>query len=210
MSQILSINADIKTVYFLRPVGMEGPVKIGCADIPELRLNEFLTWSPFPLEIVATVVGTYNLEQNLHECFADQHSHREWFHASPKLTKLIDDLRAGIPIEMAVDLSARIGNIRGKRRKTYSDSERLLMSYRARLRKLITRANTVNGRWQYRYTIPDEIERLTNTWQRMLTQAGNHTMPGAHILKALERYIANPVFCEVPKEKTAVAKAVSA
>lgn len=100
-------------VYFMKPVGQDGPVKIGCSERPNDRLSTFMTWSPIPLEIAATVPGDFALEKNIHECFADQHSHREWFHPSARLTKLIEDLANGVAIRTALDLSDRRGATRG-------------------------------------------------------------------------------------------------
>ena len=42
-------------VYFIKPVGMEGPIKIGCSIMPTERLEGLAVWSPFPLEIVAAI-----------------------------------------------------------------------------------------------------------------------------------------------------------
>lgn len=47
-------------VYFLRPAGQDGPVKIGCSTAPQSRLEQYMSWAPFPLEIVATVPGGFD------------------------------------------------------------------------------------------------------------------------------------------------------
>lgn len=52
-------------VYFIRPVGMDGPVKIGGSGVPKNRLNNLMTWSPFPLEVAATDDGGYPLERRI-------------------------------------------------------------------------------------------------------------------------------------------------
>lgn len=78
-----------KFVYFIRPVGMDGPIKIGCSHQPEGRLATFSPWSPYALELIGKVPGTLEDERFLHHCFADTHSHREWFHSSPKLREAI-------------------------------------------------------------------------------------------------------------------------
>lgn len=101
-------------VYFLKPVGLPGPVKIGCSKVPRGRLEQMATWSPVPLEIVVCIPGDYHLERNLHECFADIHSHREWFNTDDRLTRLIDDLKCGVAVANAINLSDRKGSIRGK------------------------------------------------------------------------------------------------
>jgi hypothetical protein len=99
-------------LYFIKPIGMAGPVKIGIAiDLPR-RLRELNRFSPFPLEVAFSMPGGHALEQNLHDCFADHLSHCEWFRPSERLTRLIADLLAGVPLSEAIDLSKRVGNVR--------------------------------------------------------------------------------------------------
>ena len=76
-------------VYFLRPVGAEGPIKIGCSQSPESRLAAILPWSPINLEIVARMAGDEEVEARLHNRFGDEWMHGEWFAASPALTETI-------------------------------------------------------------------------------------------------------------------------
>lgn len=82
-------------VYFLRPQGARGPVKIGHSRLPVLRLNAMMTWSPTPLEIAATVPATMKYEHGLHGHFAAFRSHGEWFHENPELTALIEAVQQG-------------------------------------------------------------------------------------------------------------------
>lgn len=79
-----------KRVYFLRPVGQLGPVKIGCSVFPEGRLDNFTLWSPMKLELVTHVPGSHADEKALHGMFAAHHLHGEWFGASKELLALID------------------------------------------------------------------------------------------------------------------------
>lgn len=102
-------------VYFIKPVDADGPIKIGCSDSPKGRLCSLMCWSPVQLEIVATVEGGFDLEKNIHECFADTHSHREWFHASGRLTNAIRAIAGGVPVDVAIDLNDRRGRIKPKR-----------------------------------------------------------------------------------------------
>lgn len=106
-----------RLVYFIKPVGMDGPVKIGCSGNPRKRLSSLMSWSPFRLEIAATFPGEYDLEENLHQCFSDLHSHGEWFRPDPRLTETIKKLQAGMQIFAAVDLSAKLGRIHNKAKK---------------------------------------------------------------------------------------------
>ncbi|MBZ9894213.1 GIY-YIG nuclease family protein [Mesorhizobium sp. BR1-1-6] len=92
-------------VYFIKPVGMAGPVKIGCTIDVNKRLSEMQKSSPLPLELAAFVPGGLGLERKLHAYFQRQHSHGEWFHWSFELTALIQKIRDGIQIGDAIDLS---------------------------------------------------------------------------------------------------------
>lgn len=82
-------------VYFIRPVGLEGPVKIGVSTMSWLRLEELMRWSPLPLEVVATLDGGGNLELRFHAKFKHLHSHKEWFKPDPELSATIADIQAG-------------------------------------------------------------------------------------------------------------------
>ena len=101
-------------VYFIRPVGLPGPIKIGFSKVPARRLLDLTVWSPFPLEVVATVPGTTMLETNIHQCLARSHDRHEWFFPTNDVTGVVAKLVAGLPIERAIDLSARQGTIRKK------------------------------------------------------------------------------------------------
>lgn len=76
-------------VYFIKPSGFDGPIKIGFSGKPDARLTELNAFSPFPLELIGAVPGGHSDEYFLHCCFADHHSHREWFHTSDKLLNAI-------------------------------------------------------------------------------------------------------------------------
>lgn len=82
-------------VYFIRPVGMAGPVKIGMAKCPESRLYELHAVSPLPLEIVARIDGNHSTEMRFHARFEHLHSHREWFRADAAIDAVIADINAG-------------------------------------------------------------------------------------------------------------------
>lgn len=82
-------------VYFIRPAGMAGPVKIGISIMPEVRLAAMLPWCPFPLEIVATLACPRSVELRLHHKFEHLHTHREWFRADPELDAVIESINSG-------------------------------------------------------------------------------------------------------------------
>lgn len=105
-----------KFVYFMRPVGMVGPIKIGFSNIPMDRLEAFSTWSPFPLEIITTTPGGQKEERFLHCCFAFCHLHHEWFASTPLLLETVEAISTGTTIaELRMRLS-ETGKIRHRRR----------------------------------------------------------------------------------------------
>lgn len=83
------------SVYFMRPIGLDGPVKIGCSVRPHDRLTTYAAWSPMRLEIAVTTPGYVHLERRFHAAFAAHRSHHEWFNAAPEITATIEALREG-------------------------------------------------------------------------------------------------------------------
>lgn len=66
------------------------PVKIGfCAGELGKRLGELQVGNPHPLEVLATVYGSYRQEQSLHGVLADDRIGGEWFRRSPTLERLL-------------------------------------------------------------------------------------------------------------------------
>jgi hypothetical protein len=89
-----------KFIYFIRPVGQRGPIKIGCSHLPLERLRAFSQWSPIPLEVVATCDGQHHgVERRLHLMFQTAHSHGEWFHPLPDLEAFVARVAAGEQID---------------------------------------------------------------------------------------------------------------
>lgn len=85
----------MRYVYFIKPVGMDGPVKIGTSNKPRSRLAQIAAWSPFHLEIAAMIDGGLELERRLHARFAHLHHHLEWFNASPEIDEVIEAINRG-------------------------------------------------------------------------------------------------------------------
>lgn len=85
----------MRRVYFIKPVGMDGPVKIGCSAKPPVRRATLAAWSPFPLEIAAEIEGDLYLEARFHKRFIAARSHAEWFMATPELLSTIEQIKAG-------------------------------------------------------------------------------------------------------------------
>jgi hypothetical protein len=103
-----------RRVYFIRPIGQDGPIKIGSSRWPEERLASYTRWSPYPLEIVVSVPGTMKVEMAIHRCFADARSHEEWFRPIPRLLAVIEKLVEGVPLEKAINLSSHFAERRAK------------------------------------------------------------------------------------------------
>lgn len=83
------MNREGKTVYFMCPEGADGPIKIGNSIWPVGRLRSHQAGSPVRLEIIAAAPGDCRHERALHDIFAVDRMHGEWFRASPALLALI-------------------------------------------------------------------------------------------------------------------------
>ncbi len=121
-------------VYFLRPIGMDGPVKIGCSEWPELRLATLMSWSPFRLEVAARLPGNTDLERRFHARFMADHSHGEWFCPSAALSATISDIQDGV-----FDLSTLPepkGIYSGAGRPAWTADQRRAAGWSQRLRRL--------------------------------------------------------------------------
>lgn len=125
------------SVYFIRPVGMDGPVKIGFGHAPKERCGVLETWSPFPLEVAAQIKGGGQLERRFHALFKDQHSHREWFEWSAELEAVIQAVRAGTFDVEALPPPSKIAARGNTRPRT--EGERYANSVLHRVRRLYAR-----------------------------------------------------------------------
>lgn len=170
-------RAENGFVYFIKPVGMGGPIKIGWSLNPVKRLETFMAWSPFKLEILATAPGDMKHEYQVHNCFADSHSHREWFHPSDRLMSAINKIISGMPLTEAIDLDAPVGKIRHSQRNTWSPSKRRYMSYSAKIR----------WRFQNRSDLfePRDVHLIIFRWSRGIEPTQNE-------IARLEAVIADP------------------
>lgn len=93
-------------VYFIKPVGWEGPIKIGHSHIPFERLNVHMNWSPVKLEILTWAAGGRHDEQAIHAKFAIARKHCEWFDATPGLLRCIERVKEGKSLVEAFDFPA--------------------------------------------------------------------------------------------------------
>lgn len=154
---------DGSFVYFIKPVNMPGPIKIGCSQKPDGRLDSINAWCPFKLEMLVSIPGTFDLETRLHKCFAEYHTHGEWFSENDKLTQGINALKAGVPVEEAFDLSVLGNSIwPAKRKNAWTPEARKRRGLMAKVFWSLRRMqkNCPDGVW---FTEPAHIQEI---WDR--------------------------------------------
>lgn len=78
---------------YMIQAGDQGPVKIGHADDPELRLRNLQTAHYEPLRLLVIYPGGSQLEAMLHEQFAKDRIRGEWFHPTDELERMVIKLR---------------------------------------------------------------------------------------------------------------------
>lgn len=173
-------------VYFIKPRGFDGPIKIGTSYTPEGRLIDLATWSPLPLELVGAVKGDGKDERLLHNHFANLHSHREWFHAEAPLVSMIKQILEAGSIDAVRASLVPVGSIR-KRRPAMSADAKLRRSYEKRIgtargdvKKFVGSA----GQW----CSPRDVNAIMDRWCRYRLSA----CPTAEEIERLEEYLANP------------------
>lgn len=143
----------MKMIYFIRPVGCVGPIKIGCSVAPEGRMNTMLGWSPIPLEIAACAPGENADEAALHHRFASLALHGEWFGVDGDLAAVIEEV-------------AETGKLPSLAPAPTSTTNRCIASIKSRLTKEIStaeehafgfRMNLGTGRPEHIWRIIDGI-----------------------------------------------------
>lgn len=140
-------------IYVLRPVGAEGPLKIGCSCWPWGRLKTLAAWSPVPLELAAMAPGDFALEERLHAKFEHLRLHGEWFRAEPELLKAVEALARGV---LKVDALPARKRLPVKRNVT------------PEARKDIGLAHKANWMRKWGYPIPPHVrEALEGRYQAM-------------------------------------------
>jgi hypothetical protein len=79
------------SVYFIQSK-IGGPIKIGVAKYPTIRMETIQRMSPFKLQIIGIIrSGGYELEALLHSNFKKYHIHDEWFEDCPEIQYFIDN-----------------------------------------------------------------------------------------------------------------------
>lgn len=144
----MSVNRTFPPfVYFVRQIDAAGPVKIGCSQRPEDRLNSFMAWAPYPLRIAAKIPGDEKLERRFHARFAHLHSHREWFRAAPELEATIEAIRLGV---FDVDALPAPRALTGRKNGNgWTENARRSACWTHRLRHLEARGVTVPAEVKY-------------------------------------------------------------
>lgn len=83
----------MKCVYFIKPIGSAGPIKIGFSGNVEQRLTA-LSRKSMPLEIIATFPGGHFVERQFHTLFRQSHISREWFFPTVELLAAIEAIKS--------------------------------------------------------------------------------------------------------------------
>lgn len=179
-------------LYFIKPIGMDGPIKIGFSSSPPNRLEGLASWSPWPLEIIGTLPGTMKDEFFLHSCFVELHSHHEWFRSSQQLRDAIDRCIADQNISHA--RATLMPKPKLFRRRIVSEDTRRRMSYHHRIRHALN-ALASEGVW---YTSPRDIEIIIEKWSGYHRQP--RVVPSNEQFARLEEFIANPLATAVRRE----------
>jgi hypothetical protein len=123
----------MRRVYFIKPVGHDGPIKIGCSYSPDSRRSTLACWSPFPLEIVAEIAGGFDLERRFHARFVHLHSRREWFNWAPDLQAVIDEIVSGAFDIATLPSPRNLPRAKGKG-NGWTDRTKRTQSYALRIR----------------------------------------------------------------------------
>lgn len=183
-------------VYFIKPAGLDGPIKIGHSWCPENRLIDLSAWSPWPLQLIGCIPGRGEDERFLHQCFADCHSHREWFHSTQRLRDTIDKiLKAGNIEAIRADLKP-IGSIRLPRKNSPESTKR--MSYRMRvywaLQKLKKSATSPGY-----FKAPTDVSEIMDRWHQGYRRVAQQ--PTLEEIARLDAFLSNvsaeAVFVEI-------------
>ncbi|MEN5103813.1 GIY-YIG nuclease family protein [Brucella anthropi] len=175
-------------VYFIKPFGMDGPIKIGVSEYPQKRIETLAVWSPFQLEIIAEAPGSLADEQFIHSCFADVHSHKEWFNASPLLLKTIEKVKQTNSIDWVRRELKPIGPIRntGKGSRVCPEYRKGLRSYSSRIRHAENRLREAG--WKAGF--PSEAAEIMNKWYGNSYRRIDGVRPSADEFAKLDQYLA--------------------
>ncbi|MCA0343840.1 MAG: GIY-YIG nuclease family protein [Proteobacteria bacterium] len=185
--------SKVQQIYFIKPIGLAGPIKIGCSVWPCERVSQVMTWSPLPLELVHSFPGGFEVERQIHRCFADLHSHREWFHAGDRLLNAIEKIKSGVPLQSAIDLHDDRGSIRKGQWGKKSIPADLVgyRSYAARCRNAERRAGEKAGE---RRIFPEDVRLILSAWEGRngYRMPRNPVRPSEEQLSRLDEVLSDP------------------
>lgn len=146
-------------VYFIKPVGQAGPIKVGHSIFPPDRLGALQTWSPVDLELISQFPGSFEIERAIHERFARWQVRGEWFEPVDELVKLAEGIRDGGNLEDLVDLSVKTGKL-VSRPKTMSPKAKIVGSFKVRVDSARRYARGVRG---CEIIVPSEVNKILDT-----------------------------------------------
>jgi len=81
-------------LYLIR---CEQYIKIGVSDAPKKRIATIQTSNPTPIEVLAVIPGSYDLEAEMHKRFSHLRHNGEWFHDSPEIREAVMRLQPAGP-----------------------------------------------------------------------------------------------------------------
>ncbi len=172
-------------VYFFKPSGLDGPIKIGCSATPFDRMATFAAWSPFPLEMIGHVAGTSKDEFYLHRCFWSVRSHGEWFRSSPELRQAIERILQIGHVPRDVVPPEKMGTME---RRIRTEDHRRKMSYRMRCDWAVRKRRTPDGYVRE----PQDIRDILDRWSGYPRCGGEVQQPSAVELARLDAFLENP------------------
>lgn len=176
------------TVYFIKPIGMDGPIKIGFSMKPVTRLDALSTWSPFPLEIIGSVPGKLDDETFLHQCFSDLHTHREWFLSTPALRRAIQLVLGAGTVDAVRQTLVPKDGIKNRSRKPRSAEAKLRVAYKMRIEWAKRRLRGDASPRDVYYSAPPDVYAIISKWDG---HPGPAQQPSAADIARLEDFLAN-------------------
>lgn len=92
-------------IYFVRPVGAPGPIKIGSSTTPKNRLNFLLNWSPVDLELVCAAPGIRGVERAIKLRFGDHYIRNEWYEPCAGIVAILEEVQqtGRLPSDLAAE-----------------------------------------------------------------------------------------------------------
>lgn len=180
----------IGNIYFFKPVGLDGPIKIGFSHRPIGRLAQYASWSPVRLEMIGFVPAQPEDENFLHQCFADIHSHNEWFFATTALRLAIARILAVGSIAIARETLFPVGNIRTGRTNR-SPEQRRKSSYAHRLSWATRKLRKETPDQILAFSEPAEIRQIMDRWNGNHRAGAASRPPSPAEIARLDDYLAN-------------------